>query len=95
MRPFTKIGHDWTKPFPLIFEAALKNRQNHFVIDGESGGADHDRHPRPVPACLPARAGRHGVQARRPRVSRGTLRPLDQEQEPQAPAFGRVKDSFT
>jgi ATP-dependent DNA ligase len=29
-------GHDWTKRFPWIVETALKNRQQHFVIDGEA-----------------------------------------------------------
>ena len=29
-------GYDWTKRFPWIVEAALKNRQKHFVIDGEA-----------------------------------------------------------
>jgi bifunctional non-homologous end joining protein LigD len=29
-------GHDWAKHFPLIVTAALKLRQKHFVIDGET-----------------------------------------------------------
>jgi ATP-dependent DNA ligase len=29
-------GHDWTKRYPWIVEAALKNRQEQFVIDGEA-----------------------------------------------------------
>jgi bifunctional non-homologous end joining protein LigD len=33
------VGYDWTKRFPWIVEAALKNRQKHFVIDGEAVGA--------------------------------------------------------
>jgi ATP-dependent DNA ligase len=32
----TKGGYDWSKRFPWIVEAALKNRQKHFVIDGEA-----------------------------------------------------------
>ncbi|MBR0741150.1 DNA ligase [Bradyrhizobium liaoningense] len=36
VRLLTKNGHDWTKRFPLIVEAALRNRQKHFVIDGEA-----------------------------------------------------------
>lgn len=32
----TRNGHDWTKRFPWIVEAALKNREPHFVIDGEA-----------------------------------------------------------
>jgi ATP-dependent DNA ligase len=29
-------GYDWTKRYPWIVEAALKNRSKHFVIDGEA-----------------------------------------------------------
>jgi bifunctional non-homologous end joining protein LigD len=36
VRLITKGGYDWTKRFPWIVEAALKNRQSHFVIDGEA-----------------------------------------------------------
>ena len=36
VRLTTKGGHDWTKRFPWIVEAALKNRQKQFVIDGEA-----------------------------------------------------------
>jgi ATP dependent DNA ligase domain len=36
VRLITKGGYDWTKRFPWIAEAALKNRQKHFVIDGEA-----------------------------------------------------------
>jgi bifunctional non-homologous end joining protein LigD len=36
VRLFTKKGHDWTARFPRIVEAALKNRSNSFVIDGEA-----------------------------------------------------------
>jgi bifunctional non-homologous end joining protein LigD len=32
----TRNGHDWTKRYPWIAESALKNRQKHFVIDGEA-----------------------------------------------------------
>jgi bifunctional non-homologous end joining protein LigD len=32
----TKGGYDWTKRCPWIAEAALKNRQKNFVIDGEA-----------------------------------------------------------
>jgi ATP-dependent DNA ligase len=31
-----KGGYDWTQRFPWIAEAALKNRQQQFVIDGEA-----------------------------------------------------------
>jgi bifunctional non-homologous end joining protein LigD len=36
VRLITRGGYDWTKRFPWIVEAALKNRQKHFVIDGEA-----------------------------------------------------------
>jgi transposase len=35
-RLFSKNGSDWTRRYPWIAEAALKNRQQHFVIDGEA-----------------------------------------------------------
>ena len=34
--PFTRNGHDWCDRFPLISEAALRNRNSSFVIDGEA-----------------------------------------------------------
>jgi bifunctional non-homologous end joining protein LigD len=36
VRLITKGGHDWTKRFPWIEAAALKNREQRFVIDGEA-----------------------------------------------------------
>ena len=36
MRLFSKNGSDWTRRYPWIAEAALKNRQKLFVIDGEA-----------------------------------------------------------
>jgi ATP-dependent DNA ligase len=36
LRLITKGGYDWTGRFPWIGHAALKNRQSHFVIDGEA-----------------------------------------------------------
>src|SRR3981081_4146335 len=36
VRLFTRNGHDWTDRYPLIVEAALKNRTRSFVIDGEA-----------------------------------------------------------
>ena len=36
VRLITRGGHDWTKRFPRIVEAALKNRLTRFVIDGEA-----------------------------------------------------------
>ena len=48
VRLFTRNGHDWTDRYPLIVEAALKNRSSSFVIDGEAvllgvdGASDFD-----------------------------------------------------
>ncbi|MGY8685016.1 DNA ligase [Bradyrhizobium sp. UFLA05-153] len=36
VRLLSRNGSDWTKRYPWIAEAALKNRQKHFVIDGEA-----------------------------------------------------------
>ena len=36
VRLITRNGHDWTKRYPWIVVAALKNRQKQFVIDGEA-----------------------------------------------------------
>jgi bifunctional non-homologous end joining protein LigD len=36
VRLFTCNGHDWTDRYPLIVEAALRNKSSSFVIDGEA-----------------------------------------------------------
>ena len=36
VRLFTRNGHDWSDRFPLIAEAARRNRNTNFVIDGEA-----------------------------------------------------------
>ena len=36
VRLITRNGYDWTNRYPWIVEAALKNRQKQFIIDGES-----------------------------------------------------------
>src|SRR6476659_3403375 len=36
VRLWTRNGHDWSGRFPLITEAALRNRNSSFVIDGEA-----------------------------------------------------------
>jgi bifunctional non-homologous end joining protein LigD len=36
LRLLSRHGTDWTRCYPWIAEAALKNRQRHFVIDGEA-----------------------------------------------------------
>jgi bifunctional non-homologous end joining protein LigD len=71
VRLFTRNGYDWSHRFPLIVEAALRNRQTSFVIDGEAvllgvdGRSDfnglHSRqHDAEVQFCL-----RHAGQRRR------------------------------
>ena len=46
VRLWTRNGHDWSDRFPQIVEAALRNRNSSFVIDGEAvllgvdGGSD-------------------------------------------------------
>ena len=36
VRLFTRNGHDWSSRYPRIVEAALRNRNTSFVIDGEA-----------------------------------------------------------
>lgn len=36
VRLITKNGHNWTVRFPWIVQAALKNREQQFVVDGEA-----------------------------------------------------------
>jgi bifunctional non-homologous end joining protein LigD len=36
VRLFTRNGHDWTDRYPWIVQAALQNRNRHFVLDGEA-----------------------------------------------------------
>jgi bifunctional non-homologous end joining protein LigD len=36
VRLITRGGHDWTNRLPWIVEAALKNRQGQFALDGEA-----------------------------------------------------------
>jgi ATP-dependent DNA ligase len=36
VRLITRNGYDWTKRYPWIVQAALKNRHKQFVIDGEA-----------------------------------------------------------
>ena len=48
VRLWTKGGHDWSHRYPLITEAALRNRNTSFVVDGEAvllgvdGSSDFD-----------------------------------------------------
>ena len=36
VRLLTRRGYDWTDRFPLIVDAALRNRCSSFVVDGEA-----------------------------------------------------------
>jgi len=36
VRLFTRNGYDWSHRYPIIVEAALRNRAKSFVIDGEA-----------------------------------------------------------
>jgi len=36
VRLFPRNGHDWSERYPLISEAALRNRNSSFVLDGEA-----------------------------------------------------------
>jgi bifunctional non-homologous end joining protein LigD len=36
VRLFTRNGHDWSDRYPMIVEAALRNRTSSFVVDGEA-----------------------------------------------------------
>ena len=45
MRLFTRNGHDWSDKYPLIIEAALRNRCRSFVIDGEAALLGVDGRP--------------------------------------------------
>ena len=36
VRLWTRNGHEWSDRFPLISEAALRNRNSSFVLDGEA-----------------------------------------------------------
>src|SRR5258708_24406246 len=42
VRLFTRNGYDWTDSYPMIVEAALRNRISSFVIDGEAGALGVD-----------------------------------------------------
>ena len=53
MRLFTRNGHDWSERYPRIVEAALRNRNSSFVIDGEAVLLGVDGAPIST-ACTPA-----------------------------------------
>src|SRR4051794_10702345 len=43
VRLFSRNGHDWTARYLWIVEAALRNRQTSFVIDGEGAARSQRR----------------------------------------------------
>src|SRR5438093_11417771 len=53
VRLLSRNGTDWTKRYPWIAEAALKNRQKHFVIDGEAVCSVSTASPTST-RCIPA-----------------------------------------
>jgi bifunctional non-homologous end joining protein LigD len=75
VRLFTPNGHDWTDHYPLIVEAALRNRSTSFVIDGEAvllgvdGVSDFDY----IPASM---TSSHAIRVRRPDADGKDLRQL-------------------
>jgi hypothetical protein len=57
-RLFARNGHDWSDRFPLISEAALRNRNSSFVIDGEAVVPDVEREIS-IPAAPPSVVAAH------------------------------------
>ena len=59
VRLISRGGHDWARRFPLIVTAALKLRQEHFVLDGETVVLGPDG----VPDFAALHSGRHNERA--------------------------------
>jgi ATP-dependent DNA ligase len=59
VRLISRGGHDWARRFPFIVSAALKLRQEHFVLDGETVVLDPDG----VSDFGALHSGRHNEQA--------------------------------
>jgi len=59
VRLISRGGHNWARRFPLIVTAALKLRQEHFVLDGETVVLGPDG----VSDFAALRSGRHNEQA--------------------------------
>jgi ATP-dependent DNA ligase len=81
VRLLSRNGLDWTKRYPWIAEAALKNRQKHFAIDGEAVilGVDGVSDFNALHSLRPARHGRR-------RSSRLANAPAQNEARPAAGA---------
>ena len=54
VRLFTRSGYDWTARYPWIVEAALKNRQKHFVDRRRGRGARESTADPTSTRCIPA-----------------------------------------
>jgi ATP-dependent DNA ligase len=52
VRLFTRNGQDWSDHYPRIVESALKNRQKHFVLDGEAVVLGFEGIPDSMPCTL-------------------------------------------
>ena len=55
VRLFTRNGYDWSDRYPVIVEAALRNRTKSFVIDGEAVFCSASTGYRTSQACTVAR----------------------------------------
>ena len=52
VRLITRGGYNWTARYPWIVESALKNRQKHFVLDGEAVVLGFEGIPDSMPCTL-------------------------------------------
>ena len=97
--PLTRNVHDWSNQFPLITDAALRNQNSSFVLDGEAvllgvdGRSDfnglHSRGTR----CLLGLEGR--VSKHRESIYRGGRSDhWIKVKNRQHPAVSRVQDQF-
>ncbi len=96
VRLFSRNGYDWTKRYPLIVEAALRNRISSFVVDGEAvllgiDGISHFNglHSRKFDDevqlyVFDVLSLENLVSKHRERLPRRQVAELDQGQEPQA-----------
>jgi ATP-dependent DNA ligase len=97
--PFTCNGHDWSDRFPLITEAALRNRNSSFVLDGEAvllgvdGRSDFNGLHSRRQACLLGLEGR--VSKHRESIYRGgRFRHWIKIKNREHPAYSHVQDQF-
>jgi hypothetical protein len=88
VRLITRGGYNWTRRFPWIAEAALRNRTRQFVIDGEASCFASMACPTSMP-CTRGNTMRrcNSAPLERPALSRRTVTSLDQGEEPAASPF--------